>query len=61
MAESIREAESTSGQQIRDAMEKLSYDGLTGSYQFSPSNHGGASGDGLTVLTVRNGGWVIAQ
>ncbi len=61
MVAAIREAGSTDGQQVRDAMEKLSFDGLTGSFQFSPSNHGGASGDGLTVLTVRSGGWVIAQ
>ena len=61
MAEGIRKAKSTDGQKIRDALEGLSYDGLTGSYQFGPNNHGGASGDGLTMLTVRNGGWVLAQ
>jgi branched-chain amino acid transport system substrate-binding protein len=61
MAEAIKKAGSTDRQKIRDALESLSYDGLTGSFQFSASNHGGASGDGLTVLTVRNGGWVLAQ
>jgi branched-chain amino acid transport system substrate-binding protein len=61
MAWSIRKAGSTDGPRVRDEMEQLSYDGLTGSFQFSPSNHGGASGDGLTILTVRNGGWVLAQ
>ncbi len=61
MVEAIRAAKSTDRQKIRDAMEDLSYDGLTGSFEFSPSNHGGASGDGLTVLTIRNGGWVLAQ
>jgi branched-chain amino acid transport system substrate-binding protein len=61
MVESIRAAGTTDSQRVRDEMEKLSYDGLTGSFQFSPSNHGGASADGLTILTVRNGGWVLAQ
>jgi len=61
MVEAIRKADSTDREKVRDALETLSYDGLTGSFQFSPSNHGGASADGLTVLTVRNGGWVLAQ
>ena len=61
MVEAIRKAGSTDRQQIRDAMEKLSLDGLTGSYQFSPDDHGGASADGLTVLTVRKGAWVLSE
>jgi len=61
MVEAIRKAKSTDRDKIRDALETLSHDGLTGSFQFSASNHGGASADGLTVLTVRNGGWVLAQ
>jgi branched-chain amino acid transport system substrate-binding protein len=61
MVEGIRKAEGTDGPQLRDAIESLSLDGLTGSYQFGPNNHGGASGDGLTMVTVRNGGWVLAQ
>jgi branched-chain amino acid transport system substrate-binding protein len=61
MVQGIRAAKSTDREKVRDAIEGLSYDGLTGSFDFSPSNHGGASGDGLTVLTVRNGGWVLAQ
>ena len=61
MAEAIEKADSTDRQKVRDAMEKLFFDGLTGSYQFSPDNHGGASADGLTVLTVRKGAWVLAQ
>jgi len=57
----IRKADSTDGKKIRDALEGISYDGLGGSYQFGTGNHGGASGDGLTVLTVRKGAWVLAQ
>jgi branched-chain amino acid transport system substrate-binding protein len=61
LVEAIKKAKSTDREKIRDALESLSYDGLTGSYQFGPANHGGASGDGLTVLTVRGGAWVLAQ
>jgi branched-chain amino acid transport system substrate-binding protein len=61
LVEAIRKANSTDRKKIRDALESLSYDGLTGSYSFGPANHGGASGDGLAVLTVRNGGWVLAR
>jgi len=61
MVEGIRKAKSTDREKVRDAIESLSYDGLTGSFQFGPTNHGGASGDGLTVLTVRGGGWILAQ
>jgi branched-chain amino acid transport system substrate-binding protein len=57
----IEAAGSADRRRIRDALEKLSFDGLTGSYTFGPANHGGASGDALTVLTVRGGGWVLAQ
>jgi branched-chain amino acid transport system substrate-binding protein len=60
MAEAIRKANSTDRQKIRDALENLEYDGLTGSFKFTPTYHGGASGDGLTVLTVQKGGWVLA-
>jgi branched-chain amino acid transport system substrate-binding protein len=61
MVEAIRKADSTDRTKIRDALEKLSYDGLSGSFAFSPSNHGGASADGMTILVVRNGGWVLAE
>jgi branched-chain amino acid transport system substrate-binding protein len=60
MVEAIRKAGSTDPQRIRDALESLQYDGLSGTFDFSPDNHGGASGDGLTVLTVQNRAWVLA-
>ena len=57
----IQKSKSTEHNKIRDAIESLSLDGLTGSYSFSPANHGGVSADALTVLAVRNGSWVLAQ
>ncbi|MCW2502586.1 MAG: branched amino acid binding secreted protein [Actinomycetia bacterium] len=56
----IRKANSTDHQQVRDALESLKWDGLTGSFEFGPKNHGGAEGDGLAVLTVQKGAWVLA-
>jgi branched-chain amino acid transport system substrate-binding protein len=60
MVEGIRKADSTDRQAIRDAIERLQYDGLTGSFEFSDKDHGGADGDGLTVLVVQKGAWVLA-
>jgi len=61
IVEAIKKAGSTDPGRVRDALEKLNFDGLTGSYAFGPANHGGVSGDSLSLLTVRNGGWVVAQ
>jgi branched-chain amino acid transport system substrate-binding protein len=61
LIEAIRDAKSTDRQKIRDALEALSYDGLSGSYKFSSTSHGGASADGMTILVVRKGGWVLAE
>ncbi|MDQ1655309.1 MAG: hypothetical protein QOD41_392, partial [Cryptosporangiaceae bacterium] len=45
---------------IRAALERVNYEGLSGSYDFSETSHGGAAGDGLAVLQVRDQGWVMA-
>jgi branched-chain amino acid transport system substrate-binding protein len=61
MVEAIRKAGSTDREKIRDTLENLTHDGLSGSYRFTANNHGGASADGMTILVVRNGGWVLAE
>lgn len=60
MVEAIRKAGTADRLAIRDALERLEYDGLTGTYKFSAANHGGASGDGLTVLVAHKGSWTFA-
>lgn len=60
MVAAMKKSGSTDRNRIRDTLETLEFDGLTGSYKFSPTSHGGASGDGLTVLTVHKGGWILA-
>lgn len=57
----IEKADSEDPQKIRDALETLTFDGLTGSYAFSPTDHGGVSADALSVLTVRNSAWILAE
>jgi branched-chain amino acid transport system substrate-binding protein len=57
----IEKARSTDRAKVRDALESLRYDGLTGSYTFSPNNHGGVSAESLSILIRQNGGWALVQ
>jgi branched-chain amino acid transport system substrate-binding protein len=50
----------TEPRRIRDAVESTPFVGLTGLFRFSPTYHGGVDPSALTVLTVRNGQWVLA-
>ncbi|HEV2088473.1 MAG TPA: ABC transporter substrate-binding protein [Cryptosporangiaceae bacterium] len=43
---------------IRDALERTSYAGLTGEFTFSSTYHGGVDKASLAVLTARDGDWV---
>lgn len=61
VVEAIKKAKSTDRNKIRDALETLEYDGLTGNFRMSPTDHHGLDDDSMTVMTVRNGGWVLAQ
>ena len=57
----IEEAGSADRKAVRDALESLSYTGITGMYEMSPEDHGGLSTDALQVLTVENGEWALAD
>jgi branched-chain amino acid transport system substrate-binding protein len=57
----IEDASSTDPVKIRDALERQRYNGLTGRFVFSDRYHGGVAGNALTVVTVRNGKWVLAN
>lgn len=56
----IEKADSIDRTAIRDALEGMSYDGVTGRYEFSADNHGGVTKDSLSLLVVRDGVWVPA-
>ena len=57
----IEKANSLDRQKIRDALENLQYDGVTGRYEYSKDNHGGVGSDSITTLVVRNGTWELAH
>ncbi|HEX5597994.1 MAG TPA: ABC transporter substrate-binding protein [Micromonosporaceae bacterium] len=57
----IEKAGSLDRQKIRDALEQLNYDGVTGRYEFSAEDHGGVTRDSLALLVVRDGVWVPAR
>lgn len=57
----IKKGGSADPQDIQKSLENLSYDGAFGTYQFSPTNHGGVSESSLTVLQVKNGTWSLSD
>lgn len=57
----IEKAGTTDRAQVRDALEQLSYDGITGVYKMSPSDHTGLTTESLSLLTVRGGRWALAD
>ncbi|HEX5541759.1 MAG TPA: ABC transporter substrate-binding protein [Micromonospora sp.] len=57
----IEKAGSLDRTKVRDAMEQLRYDGVTGRYEFSDKDHGGVTRDSLALLVVRDGVWVPAR
>jgi branched-chain amino acid transport system substrate-binding protein len=60
IAKAVRDAKADTRPAIREALETVTYEGLSGSYEFSAKNHGGVGGDALSVLQVRDNGWVLA-
>lgn len=57
----IKAAGSTDAGQVRDALEHTTYDGITGVYHMTPKDHSGLHSDALSVLTVKDGKWALAQ
>lgn len=60
LLEAIAKAGTTEGAKVRDALEQLSYSGITGQFQMAADNHTGLATDSLTVVTVRDGKWALA-
>jgi branched-chain amino acid transport system substrate-binding protein len=60
IARAITTTRNTNPVRIRDAVEALAFEGLTGSFRFSSGYHGGVDPSALAVLTVRNGQWTLA-
>jgi branched-chain amino acid transport system substrate-binding protein len=61
LLQAITKAGGTDGQKVRDALEQLSYSGVTGQFQMAADNHNGLATDSLTVVTVKDGKWALAS
>jgi branched-chain amino acid transport system substrate-binding protein len=61
LLEAITKAGGTDRVKVRDALEQLSYSGITGEYRMAADNHTGLATDALTVVTVRDGKWAPAD
>lgn len=57
----IEKGGSADRESIRDSLEHLSFDGAFGTYQFSPTNHGGVDESSLSLLVVKNGTWTLTS
>jgi branched-chain amino acid transport system substrate-binding protein len=56
--EGIKKAGSTDRAAIRDAVEKIKYDGFLGLYEVTPTDHQGSPRDTMPEMMVRNGEFV---
>lgn len=60
VVEGVRRAQSTDPAKVRDTLEKLkNFVGVTGTFSFSPMDHGGLGLDAFEMLTVRDGKFTI--
>ncbi|HEV7710324.1 MAG TPA: ABC transporter substrate-binding protein, partial [Asanoa sp.] len=58
IANAARLGRSVDRGRIRVYMENLITEGIAGSYDFAPIDHGGMTADSLAIFQVKNGGWV---
>ena len=57
ITKAIDQAHTTNGPKLRDTLEALGFDGLSGRIQNSAEQHSGLQPGALAVLVVRNGAW----
>lgn len=57
----IAKADSTDHAKVRTALEGLTFEGATGEFHMTAQDHSGLSMDALSVLTVKDGKWALAQ
>lgn len=61
VVKAIESAKSTDPKKIRDALEATKgYVGVTGIYNFSPTDHLGLAPDSFRMLEIRGGDWALA-
>jgi branched-chain amino acid transport system substrate-binding protein len=59
--QAIEESGSTDRQAIRDALEEMSYTGITGVYDMSAEDHSALDPEALVLITVENGEWKLLE
>jgi branched-chain amino acid transport system substrate-binding protein len=50
----LERAKSADGAKLRDALEHVTYSGVTGTFRLSPTDHNGLSADSLVVTQIAN-------
>lgn len=61
LTHAIERAQSTDGAKVRNSLENLGFDGLSGRIQNSPAQHSGLQQKALAVLEVKNGQWHLSH
>lgn len=61
IAQAITKTGGTDHKKLRDALETMGIDGLSGRIQNSPSQHSGLQPSALAVLVVKNGEWHLSN
>lgn len=61
LTKAIDKAQSTDGSKVRDSLETLGFDGLSGPIQNSAAEHSGLQKQALAVLEVKNGQWRLSH
>lgn len=61
LAEALKNGKSTQGAQLRDAIERLTYTGVSGTFRMSAGDHNGLSTFSTVVTQIQNGKFQIAK
>ena len=57
----LAKAKSADGEKLRDALEHITYDGVTGTFHLSPSDHNGLSTESLVITQLADQKFVVAK
>lgn len=61
IVQAIEETGSTDRQEVRDALEGMTYTGITGVYDMSAEDHSALDPEALVLITVENGDWKLLE
>ena len=60
-ARAIKDAKSTNAAALRDAIERVAYTGVSGTYRMSAGDHNGLSTFSIVVTQIENGKFTVAK